>query len=176
MAAIATPLRGSDGNRPIYVARLNPEAEQGLLGAILCNNRYLGRVAGIISERQFGIGVHARLWIELVRRISVGSLADPVTMKAWAESDEALKPVGGAAYLAQLVKFANRLDASAAEDYARIVVDAAEHRSLTCVTQELLERSHTLSGAELRACIECELNEISAQRAAGFGGIDPRTL
>src|SRR4051812_5033477 len=102
--ATATTLRGGEGNRPVYPPRLNEEAEQGLIGAILCDNRYLDRVAGIVSERQFGIGVHARLWTELVRRIGVGSLANPVTLKAWADGDEALKPVSGGAYLAQLAR------------------------------------------------------------------------
>jgi len=45
-----TPLRGGDGNRPIYIPRLNQEAEQGLLGAILCNNRYFHRIASIVGS------------------------------------------------------------------------------------------------------------------------------
>src|SRR5262245_60645601 len=96
MTAPATMDRGGDGNRPVYVPRFNEEAEQGLIGAILCNNHYLHRVERIVSERQFGIGVHARLWAEIGRRIGTGSLADPLTLKAWAEGDEALKPIGGA--------------------------------------------------------------------------------
>ena len=176
MVANVMPLRSSDENRPVYIPRLNQEAEQGLLGAILCDNRYFHRIAGIVSERQFGIGVHARLWIELARRVAVGSLANPVTLKAWADSDEALKPVGGAGYLAQLVKAANSLDGSAAEDYARIVADAAEHRALIHITQELLNGSDTLSGAEIRARLENKLNELDMQSAARLGGIDPRAF
>jgi RecA-family ATPase len=176
MVMTVTPFRGSDENRPVYIPRLNQEAEQGLLGAILCDNRYFHRIAAIVSERQFGIGVHARLWTELARRIAVGSLANPVTLKAWADRDEALKPVGGAGYLVQLVKAANTLDGSAAEDYARIVADAAEHRSLMEIAQELLDGSDTLSGAEIRARLENELSEFCTQTAARFGGIDPRTF
>ena len=171
-----TPLRGGDGNRPIYIPRLNQEAEQGLLGAILCDNHYFHRIAGMVSERQFGIGVHARLWTELERRIAVGLLANPVTLKAWADSDDTLKPVGGAGYLAQLVKAANTLDGSAAEDYARIVADAAEHRTLMQIAQELLDISDTLSGAEIRARLESELSEFDTQSGARFVGIDPRTF
>jgi len=121
-----TQLRGGDGNRPIHIPRLNQEAEQGLLGAILCDNRYFHRIASIVAERHFGIGVHARLWTELERRIAAGAFANPVTLKAWADNDEALKPLGGAGYLAQLVKAANTLDASAAEDYARVVADRCQ--------------------------------------------------
>ena len=171
-----TLLRTSDGARPVYILRLNQEAEQGLLGAILCDNRYFHRIAGIVSERQFGIGAHARLWTELARRVTVGSLANPVTLKAWADSDEALKPLGGAGYLVQLVKFGSSLDGSGAEDYARIVVDAAEHRTVMQIARELLDRSETLSGAEMRAWLENELSEFGTQSAAQFDGIDPRTL
>jgi hypothetical protein len=75
MAVVSvTPLRGGDRNRPIYIPRLNEGAEQGLLGAILCNNRYFHRIASIVAEQQFGIGVHARLWTELERRIAAGAL------------------------------------------------------------------------------------------------------
>jgi RecA-family ATPase len=177
MAVVSvTPLRGGDRNRPIYIPRLNEGAEQGLLGAILCNNRYFHRIASIVAEQQFGIGVHARLWTELERRIAAGALANPVTLKAWADTDEALKPVGGASYLAQLVKAANTLDASAAEDYARVVADAAKHRTLMQIVQELLDRSDTFSGAEIAAWLENKLSEFGTESAARFGGIDPRTL
>src|ERR1700736_5819824 len=83
-----TPLRGGDGNRPIYIPRLNQEAEQGLLGAILCNNSYFHRIASIVAERQFGIGVHARLWTELERRIAVGALANPGSAGVFVERSE----------------------------------------------------------------------------------------
>jgi DnaB-like helicase N terminal domain len=139
-----TPLRGGDGNRPIYIPRLNQEAEQGLLGAILCDNHYFHRIAGMVSERQFGIGVHARLWTELERRIAVGLLANPVTLKAWADSDDTLKPVGGAGYLAQLVKAANTLDGSAAEGSGE---DRLWDRQTECLGG--LQVDHQLEGRRL---------------------------
>jgi len=78
------------------------EAEQGLLGAILVNNRAYELVSDYLSENQFSDPAHGRIYAECARLISRGQLANPVTLKARFDQDESLEAHGGSAYLANL--------------------------------------------------------------------------
>jgi len=104
------------------------EAEQQLLGAILTNNDIYDRIAAIIGPQHFYDPVHARIYETAANRIAKNALASPVTLKAFLESDEGLKELGGPAYLARLAGAA--ISAFAARDYAQMIYDMAIRREL----------------------------------------------
>ena len=106
----------------------NIEAEQAVLGAILCNNALYHKVAGFLLPDHFFDPVHAKIFDLSGARIRKEHLASPVTMKNLLEDDEGLEALGGANYLIRLAGAA--VGSSAIIDYAQIVVDVAIKRML----------------------------------------------
>ncbi|SLN47634.1 Replicative DNA helicase [Roseovarius albus] len=123
------------------------EAEQQLLGAILTNNDVYDRVASIIGAQHFYDPVHARIYETAAARIAKGNLASPVTLKAFLESDEGLKELGGPAYLARLAGAA--ISSFAVRDYAQMIYDMA-------IRRELITLGHDIAGKATRAEIGSE--------------------
>ena len=80
----------------------NQEAEQGLLGALLVDNRALEKVGDFILPGHFFMPVHQRIYEAIIKIVDQGQVASPVTLKGYFEKDEDLKTVGGAEYLADL--------------------------------------------------------------------------
>ncbi len=111
------------------------EAEQQLLGAILTNNDIYDRVASIIEARHFFEPVHQRIWEVASSRIAKNALASPVTLKAFLESDEGLKELGGPAYLVRLAGAA--ISSFAARDYAQMIYDLAIRRELIALGRDI---------------------------------------
>ena len=79
----------------------NLEAEQGLLGAILVDNRALERV-DFLKPEHFYAPAHQRIFKAIQTLTQRGQTATPVTLKAYFEKDQDLESVGGAVYLADL--------------------------------------------------------------------------
>src|SRR4051812_8337499 len=105
------------------------EAEQGLLGAILVNNAAYQRVAGWLLAEHFGSAVHGRIYAVIGELIEAGAPADPVTIKHKLGDDPVVVPLGGVgAYLAKLIDSA--VTVIGAENYGRIILDAANRRAL----------------------------------------------
>ena len=59
----------------------NIEAEQGLLGAILVNNRAFEKVGDFLSGKHFLDPVHGRIFEACRRLIERGQLSNPITLK-----------------------------------------------------------------------------------------------
>src|SRR5512147_2273485 len=84
----------------------NVDAEMALLGAILVNNRAFERVSDFLRAEHFVLAEHTRVFEACSRLLERGQVADPVTLKAWFEQDEALAAVGGITYLMRLAECA----------------------------------------------------------------------
>ena len=98
-----TPLHATDGDDQNYrTPPGNDEAEQGLLGAILVNNRAFERISEFLRPEHFFNALHGRIFEAAATMISRGQVANPVTLKAVFDQDEAFAELGGAAYLARL--------------------------------------------------------------------------
>ncbi|GHD49720.1 replicative DNA helicase [Thalassobaculum fulvum] len=106
----------------------NLEAEQALLGAILVNNRAYERVSEFLAAEHFADPVNGRIFEACGRLIDRGQIATPVTLKGLFDQDEALKEVGGAAYLVRLA--ASVVTVINAEDYGREIHDCFLRRQL----------------------------------------------
>jgi len=122
----------------------NNEAEQGLLGALLIDNRAMERVGDSLKPEHFFAPAHQRIFAAILKLVERGQTASPVTLKSYFEKDEDLAPVGGAEYLAELA--ASAMTVINAEDYARTLYDLHLRRQLITLGEDIVNDSysHTL--------------------------------
>src|SRR3954449_9120611 len=80
----------------------NVEAEAALLGALMIDNRLVEDVQLKLRPEHFFEPLHGRIYESVLRMTDANRVANPVTLKPIFDGDEAMKEVGGPAYLAQL--------------------------------------------------------------------------
>ena len=130
---------GEDGLLSGLAARVPPsnmEAEMGLLGAILANNRAYEKVQDFLRPEQFVDLAHGRIYAACETLIDRGQLASPVTLKNYFEQDETLEDVGGPLYLARLAGSVPTIQN--AHDLGRIVYDCFLRRELIDIGEEVV--------------------------------------
>lgn len=110
----------------------NIAAEQGLLGAILFDNRTLQRI-GELQAGDFFEPWHGRIFEAIKASIGPNSVADPVSLRGRVQIPQEL---GGDRYLLTLLDRAARLDSHAVE-YANVIRDCAARRDLIQAAREL---------------------------------------
>lgn len=130
-----------EGDRPYRMLPHNLEAEQGLLGALLVDNRGLEKVTEIIQDIHFFHPAHGRIFAAITKLVERGQNASPVTLKGYFETDEGLSDVGGAAYLADLA--ASAISVINTEDYARTLYDLHLRRQLIQLGEEVVNDSYS---------------------------------
>ncbi len=150
----------------------NIEAEQGLLGALLVDNRVLERVGDFLRAEHFFHPAHQRLYMAIQALIDRGQTASPVTLKVYFEKDADLKEVGGADYLATLA--ASVITIINTEDYARTIYDLHLRRSLITVGEDVVNESYEhkieVSARDLIESAEAQLFKLaeSGETRGGF--------
>lgn len=115
----------------------NVDAEQELLGAMLINNGVVTKVSAFLKADHFYSDAHRAIFEAIRAVMADGTIANPVTLKAYFERDAMLESVGGTAYLARLATSATTV--INATDYAKIVVDMAQRREAHAIGQTLAE-------------------------------------
>ena len=118
----------------------NIEAEQALLGALLVNNDIAATVGGFLEPEHFFEDIHARIYGAAQALIERGQIANPTTLKAFFQNDEALKDIGGADYLRRLAGGAVTI--INAEDYGRLVYDLALRRNLIAIGEDMVNTAY----------------------------------
>lgn len=121
----------------------NLEAEQGLLGALLIDNRGLEKVTDFLKPPHFFVPAHQRIFTSIMTLVDRGQNASPVTLKNYFEKDEDLKDVGGAEYLADLA--ANVVSIINTEDYARSIYDLYMRRELIMLGEDIVNDSYDIN-------------------------------
>jgi RecA-family ATPase len=158
----------------------NRDAEQALLGALMINNKLFDQIAGICSAQHFASAMHARLFTQLVVLITTGKKANPVTLKSFAETDNALQASGGKTYLVQLAKRGMVLDRAGALDYARLISSLATRRALIGLLQSEIDQTsradHNQSISDVLARVKGELDELARDAPNRLALFDPRDL
>ncbi len=130
------------GRRPSYrTTPHNAEAEQGLLGAVLINNKAFEKVSEFLKPEHFYDPVHTRVYELIEGMIQRGEIADPVTLKAYVQNDPVLEGVGGPAYLAELA--ASVVTVVNAEHYGRIIHDMYLRRQLIDLGEDMVNEAYT---------------------------------
>jgi len=120
----------------------NIEAEQQLLGAILCANDVLDRVEDLIKPDHFHDPVHAEIFSMAQARIQKGLQTDATTLKNFAADIPGLADLGGPEYLLRLQLSA--IATSAARDYAQLLHDLAVRRELIDLGQRVTDRAQAM--------------------------------
>jgi replicative DNA helicase len=118
----------------------NLEAEQGLLGCLLINNRALERVSDFLRPYHFYVPAHQRIYAAILKFAERGQSAGPVTLKNYFERDDELQHVGGADYLVDLA--ANVITIVNVEDYGRTIYDAYMRRELIALCQGIMHEAY----------------------------------
>ncbi len=122
----------------------NTEAEQGLLGALLVDNRAMEKIGDYLRPDHFFAPAHQRIFEAIMKLIDRGQTASPVTLKSYFEKDEDLAHVGGAEYLADLAT--SVVSIINTDDYARTIYDLHLRRELITLGEDIVNESfaHTL--------------------------------
>ncbi|QQG36570.1 MAG: replicative DNA helicase [Micavibrio aeruginosavorus] len=132
------PLTGI-AERAYRVMPHNLEAEQGLLGALLIDNRAMERIGDFLKASHFFHPAHQRVYSAIQKLIDRGQSATPVTLKGYFEQDQDLSNVGGAEYLAELA--ASVISVVNADDYARTIYELHLRRELIAVGEDVVNES-----------------------------------
>ncbi|HKX77982.1 MAG TPA: replicative DNA helicase [Novosphingobium sp.] len=115
----------------------NIEAEAAFLGAVLIDNRVIEELPAQIAPKHFFEPVHGRIYERILQLLDRKAVVTPVTLRPYFESDEALKELGGAGYLARLTADGQGL--LAPRELAEQIYDLALLRELISVGRNLVE-------------------------------------
>lgn len=152
----------------------NLEIEQALLGAMLVNNEAAEQVREFLEPEHFHEPVHGRIYETILRLVDRDHTADPLKLKPFFDQDEALKDMGGGAYLARLAASAATI--INAVDYGRTLRDLALRRALISVGNEMVVTAYDAdlshSGNEQLEEAESRLFDL-AQTGKGSGAVAP---
>lgn len=119
----------------------NMEAEQGLLGAVLIDNRAYEKIGDFLRPEHFYAPAHQRIFEAIRTMIDRGQTASPVTLKNYFEKDEDLIRIGGAEYLADLA--ASVISVVNAKDYGQTIYELSLRRELISLGEDIVNDSHT---------------------------------
>ena len=140
----------------------NIDAERGLLGALLVDNRAFKKVEGYLRPENFVTAQHKLIFDAIAKLIEQGNTANPITLKPHFEQSGNLEQIGGTDYLGELA--ANAVTVINAGEYGRIIHDLHIKRELISTGQELIEAGYSgdfeTSGDEIAAKYISHLKEM----------------
>ncbi|PXA85294.1 replicative DNA helicase, partial [Nostoc sp. 3335mG] len=145
----------------------NIEAEAALLGALMIDNRLCEDVQIKLREEHFFEPLHGRIYTQILRIVDRNMIANPVTLRPLFEGDEAMKELGGPAYLAQLTGSGAAL--IGARDFATQIYDLALLRALVGVGRGMVESAMDTSD-EVDPKTQIEQAEVALYKVAEEGG------
>ncbi len=145
----------------------NVEAEAALLGAMMIDNRLVEDVQTKLHSGHFFEAVHGRIYDAILKLADRNMVANPVTLKPMFDADEAMKQLGGPAYLAQLTGSGAAL--IGARDFASQIYDLALLRELVTVGRDMATRALDTSEAS-QPREQIEEAEVALYRVAEQGG------
>jgi replicative DNA helicase len=166
---MATPFRvvtqpGGEGT----ILPQNIEAEAALLGALMIDNRLVEDVQLKLRSEHFFEPLHGRIYDTILRMIDRNLVANPVTLRPMFEADEAMRELGGPAYLAGLTDSGAAL--IGARDFASQIYDLALLRALVEVGREMVEGALDTS-EEIDPQNRIEAAEVALYKVAEQGDV-----
>jgi replicative DNA helicase len=147
----------------------NIEAEAALLGALMIDNRLVEDIQLKLRPDHFFEPLHGRIYESILRMTDANRVANPVTLKPLFDGDEAMKEVGGPAYLAQLTGSGAAI--IGARDFAAQIYDLALLRALVGVGRDLVEGALDTS-EEIAPLEQIEKAETELYKVAEEGGAE----
>jgi replicative DNA helicase len=149
----------------------NVEAEAALLGALMIDNRLIEDIQLKLKPHHFFEPLHGRIYEAILKLTDSNRVANPVTLRPLFESDENIKEVGGAAYLAQLT--GSGAAVIGARDFAGQIYDLALLRALIGVGRDLVEGALDTS-EDVAPLAQIERAESALYSVAEAGGAEGR--
>ncbi len=128
--------QGDNENQPYRELPANISAEQQLLGALLINNENITHIGDFLEAAHFFEPVHQRIYEAITKYFDRGIIANPVTLKAYFDRDEALAELGGAHYLVKIASLSTSI--ISVRDYGHVVYDLALKRNLIGIGEEIV--------------------------------------
>jgi replicative DNA helicase len=132
----------------------NLDAEQTILGSAIINNAVLLRVADFVEEKHFYFEENKAVFRRFVE-VSTDSRADHITLKDYFKNNEVFNPVGGVAYLSQLL--AKATGVVDIRDYGYLLVELWQKRQLTELLENAMREIGSKSFNSISANLENEL-------------------
>ena len=133
----------ADNNTTVYNGlRLpySPEAEQAVLGAILMDPEAIARVAEILpSSEYFYVATHRTIYKAMMSMFTAGRAVDQITVLETLKLEREFDEATGKTYLVQLAQSCPSI--TNVENYARIVRDKYDVRSLMNAARDIIEDS-----------------------------------
>ncbi|NBC36690.1 replicative DNA helicase [Novosphingobium sp. FSY-8] len=123
----------------------NIEAEAAFLGAVLIDNRVIEELGQPLAPAHFFEPVHGRIYERILQLMDRKAVVTPVTLRPYFEADEALRELGGPAYLARLTADGQGL--MAPRVLAEQIYELAMLRELVRVGRELISGAMDTSEA-----------------------------
>ena len=131
--------QNDESNPSFRILPHNIDAEQGLLGALLIDNRAVEKMGDHLKATHFFMPAHQRIFESILTLIERGQNASPVTLKNYFENDDDLKDVGGASYLADLA--ANVVGVINVADYTRTIHELHLRRQLITLGEDVVNEA-----------------------------------
>ena len=143
------------------------EAERAVLGAVLLENSVFDQAAEILTEGDFYLESHQKIFYQMESMASGSKAMDLLTLRESLERDNDLDAVGGVAYVASLLDGVPRL--TNIEHYARIVKEKSLLRKLIHSANEIVVRSFSDEEEPLSLLEQAEkaIFEISQEKIQG---------
>jgi replicative DNA helicase len=82
----------------------NVEAEQSVLGAVLLDNSAMAKAMELLVEENFYRTSHRKIYRAMLELSDVGEVIDQITLTERLKAQGEIEAIGGAAYLAELVR------------------------------------------------------------------------
>ena len=148
----------------LYTPPWSNDAEQGVLGAVLFDNRAWDRVAAVLVEADFYTQVHRDAFAAIGRLIVSGRAADVITV-----GDELARGAstdgGGRSYLNGLVQSVP--SAANARHYAELVRKHSVRRALIAMASDAMDSARTASDPAAAAdAIAAKFGELALRQVA----------
>ena len=142
----------------------NVEAEQGLLGAILCQPETLHHLPLDFDAEHFYEPLHSSIYQQIRHFSSAGEPYDLFTLARYFDKENVLKSHGGAKlYLSKLAQFS--VTVTNAPALAKLIIDLAERRKIVALCQETIAKAALLSeeitAGEIAAGVSSSLENLS---------------
>ena len=132
------------------------EAEQSVLGAVLIDPAALDTLTGIISADDFYIEEHRKIYSAMQEMYMKSRNIDVITLIDELVHEGVYDETGGKDYISQIAETVP--SAANVKDYAKIVSDKSQLRSLIDITEEISEAAYTEQD-EVEKLIEMALAE-----------------
>ena len=135
----------------------------------MIDNRLVEDVQLKLRPHHFFEPLHGRIYEAILRLTDSNRIANPVTLRPLFEADEAMKEVGGPAYLAQLT--GSGAAVIGARDFAAQIYDLALLRALIGVGRDLVEGALDTS-EDVAPLAQIERAETELYKVAEEGGAE----